>query len=215
MPVEEYDCCVNDCIIYRGANKDLTQCSLCGEPRFKGKAPRKHFKYLPLGPRIRHYFGNARMLHLLQSHSTEANKDVHDIHQTEVWKEWYSSKESFGSDRRGLALGVCVDGTNPFTKEKNTYSMSPITVSFLNLPSKLRRTPGYLQLVGIIPGRHELKITDPYLSVLVDELLELNDSIIFDCYQNNTFSLQTAVLLHVLDYPGQNKVFHTKVSKSQ
>ena len=201
--------CVNDCIIYRGANKDCTHCPQCGESRFSGQTPRKRFKYLPLGPRIRRYFSNARTSQLLQNHATTPDpEDIHDIHHTEVWKKWYSHNGIFSGDSRGLALGVCIDGTNPFAKEKNSCSMSPITVSFLNLPPSLRRLHGYLQLVGIIPGKSEPKNTDPYLSILVDELIELNGSVVFDGYQNSTFLLQVALLLQVLDYPGQTKVFH-------
>ena len=78
----------------------------------------------------------------------------------------------FHGDGRGLSLALCTDGTNPYSKEKNAYSMWPIMVSFLNLPSNLRRIAGFLQLVGIIPGRSEPKNTDPYMQVLVDDLKE-------------------------------------------
>lgn len=94
------------------------------------------------------------------------------------------------------------------SKEKCIYSMWPIVVSFLNLPSHLRWLPGFLQLVGVIPGRSESKNTDSYLDILVDELSELNGSMVFDAYQNTMFSLKADIFLHILDYPGQNKVFH-------
>jgi len=64
--------------------------------------------------------------------------------------------------------------------------------------------------MGIIPGRKEHKNIDPYLEVLVDELLQLNGSTVFDA---ESFTLIYAdILLHILNYPGQNvswtKVFH-------
>ena len=56
VPVEEYHCCVNDCVVFRGVLKNETQCPLCGEARFtSGHIPRKRFKYIPLGPRIKQY----------------------------------------------------------------------------------------------------------------------------------------------------------------
>ena len=86
--------------------------------------------------------------------------------------------------------------------------MWPMIVSFLNLPSTLRRSSGFLQLVGIIPGKKEPKNTDPYIQVLVDELKELNEARIFDAHQKNWFQARAEVVLNVMDYPGQNKVFH-------
>ena len=212
VDVQEFHCCVNDCIVYRGAYKDLTQCPHCQESRyFEGghHVPRKRFKYIPFGQRVRKYFSNKTTSQLLQRHNTaKTGNIVHDIHETQVWKEWYSKKGIFKGDSRGLALSICLDGTNPFSKEKNQYSMWPMMVSILNLPANLRRLPGFLMLAGIIPGKSEPKNTDPYLDIFVDELIQLNGSLLFDAHQNNTFSLQTAVMLHVLDYPGQNKVFH-------
>ena len=211
VPLQEYHCCINDCVIFRGENRDLNCCPECGEPRFApgGQTPRKRFKYIPLRPRIQRYFSNAKSSQLLQTHHKSTSESgISDIHQTHVWKEWYSSTGLFRGDPRGLCLGLCLDGTNPFSKEKTTYSMWPMIISLMNLPRNLRFLPGFLQLVGIIPGRHEPKNTDPYLSLLVDELKDLNDCVLFDAFQNNTFQLRTRLLLHTLDYPGVNKVFH-------
>lgn len=211
VPVQEYHCCVNDCILYRDSYSKLSHCPKCGEAHFSegGKVARKRFKYIPLGPRIRLYFSSARISQLLQSNIKPSNSnDIHDIQQSDAWKSWYASKGVFHGDPRGLALALCLDGTNPFSKEKNAYSMWPITVSFLNLPPEYRRLAGFLKLLGIIPGKSEPKHTDPYLEVFVDELLDLNKTLIYDAYQDNMFKLNVSVMLHVLDYPGQCKIFH-------
>ena len=171
--------------------------------------PRKRFKYIPLGPRIRRYYNSAPISKLLQSHTDIASdSNIHDIQQTCAWKRWFSRKGIFGGDPRALALSLCLDGTNPFSKEKNTYSMWPMTVALLNLPSRLRRLPGFLQLIGIIPGRSEPKNIDPYLDIFVDEILSLQGSVIFDAHRNSNFNLKLSVVLNVLDYPGQSKIFH-------
>ena len=116
----------------------------------------------------------------------------------------------FCEDPWGLRFGLCLDSTNPFSKEKSTYSMWPIIVSLMNidLPWNLCFLLGFTQLVRIIPGKHEPKNTDAYLSLLVDELQSLDGCVLFDAFQNNTFQLRTRLLLHALDYPGVNKVFH-------
>ena len=95
-------------------------------------------------------FQEQNLSKLLQSHSTQAfTTEVHDIHQT--WKEWYGENGIFQGDSRGLALALCTDGTNPYSKEKNAYSMWPITLSILNLhlPSSLRSSAGTLPAGGI------------------------------------------------------------------
>lgn len=44
-------------------------------------------------------------------------------------------------------------------------------------------------LVGIIPGPKEPKNTDPYIQVVVDELLQINGIEMYDAYQSETFKL--------------------------
>ena len=59
-------------------------------------------------------------------------------------------------------------------------------------------------LAGIVPanGSKEPKNLNPYLRILVDELLKLSNTKMYDEYQEAPFTCKVAVLLHVLDYPG-------------
>ncbi len=114
---------------------------------------------------------------------------------------------------RAVALSLCMDGVNPFSKERTKYSMCPMILTVLNLPYHLRIQAGSTMLVGIIPGRNEPKETDQYVDILVDELLELNGTVMQDGLHNESFKLRTEILLHQLDYPGQNKVFHCQGMK--
>ena len=63
-------------------------------------------------------------------------------------------------------------------------------------------------LVGIVPGNEgkEAKTLDPFLEVLVDELLEISSSTLYDAYLGAPFKAKASILLHVLDYPGISKV---------
>lgn len=133
---------------------------------------------------------------------------VHDIQESQAWQESYGNHGIFQGDKRGLSLSLCTDGLNPFSRERVSYSMWPITLALLNLPRRVRMMFGSMMLVGIIPGKKEPQNTDIYLEVVVDELLQLYDSTVYDSYRNENFKLKTSILLHVLDYPGQNKVFH-------
>ena len=114
----------------------------------------------------------------------------------------------FGGDTRGISLALCTDGVNPFAHNRVVYSMWPIMLTILNLPRRLRNRFTNIVLVGIIPGNEakEAKSLDPYLEVLVDELLEITGSKMYDAYRGAPFHAKIAVLLHVLDYPGMGKV---------
>lgn len=127
-----------------------------------------------------------------------------DIHHSPMWNEAYSDDGVFKGDPRGIALGICADGVNPFSHLRTTYSMCPIVLSLLNLPRKVRHNFGNLLLVGIVPGngRQEAKSIQPYLEILVDELISLSNATIFDAYQRADFKLKVEILLHILDYPG-------------
>ena len=81
-------------------------------------------------------------------------------------------------------------------------------LNVLNFPQYIRSKAESILLVGIIPGRKEPKNLDPYLNVLVEELQKMCGQTIFDSLKNEHFSLKTNILLNILDYPGQNKVFH-------
>ena len=155
-------------------------------------------------------FANSVMSELLQSHSSNSGDGilVSDIHQSPAWATKYDKEEAFEGDPRGISLAFCSDGMNPFVNEVLSYSMWPIVLTVLNLPRHVRNLAGSVLLTGIIPGRSEPKSMDPYLDVLVDELVEMNDAVIYDGYQDESFKLKAEVFMHVLDYPGQNKVFH-------
>ena len=111
----------------------------------------------------------------------------------------------FGGDCRGLLIQLSTDGVNPFSSNKVCYSMWPVMVTILNLPKILRNKHKCVMPAGIIPtnGKHEP--VDPYLDVLVDELIELDDRLFFDAFRSENFQVR----LHnfVLDYPGLKKTF--------
>ena len=110
------------------------QCPVCKEERYKPgtKIPRKRFKYIPLETRIRRMFIDKKTSQLLQSHAevgevTTTSNKVKSIHESEAWKSLYSQAGIFGGDNRGLSFDLCMDGLNPFSREKSTYSTCPIS----------------------------------------------------------------------------------------
>ena len=209
-----YDVCPNDCIIFRGDYESLSECPKCGCARYisdQSSVPARRFTYLPLKPRLSRLFGTSNMAQVLQSHAVvevSETEPIYDIQQSSAWKKAYSNTGLFQGDPRGISLSLCTDGVNPFAHNRVSYSMWPIMLTLLNLPRKLRNRFASILLVGIVPsnGAQEPHSLNPYLNVLVDELLELSSSTLFDAYQNAPFQCKAALLLHVLDYPGIGKV---------
>ena len=208
-----YDVCTNNCVIFRGIYKDLSECPKCGSGRYIGNSSIaiRRFTYLPLKPRLARLFNTSNMAQVLQSHAVLRESDessIYDIHQSTAWNDAYRVDGLFGGDKRGISLALCTDGVNPFAHNKVAYSMWPIMLTLLNLPRYMRNLFASILLVGIIPsnGSKEPHSLTPYLDVLVDEMLELCSCTMFDAYQNAPFKCKAAILLHVLDYPGIGKV---------
>lgn len=51
---------------------------------------------------------------------------------------------------------------------------------------------------------------DPYVDLIVDDIISLNSLSVYDAHMGEEFKLKANILLHVLDYPGQNKLFKSQ-----
>lgn len=215
-----FDVCQNDCILFRGEYKDIVTCPKCKESRFKaGNIPKRTFHYLPLGPRLVRNYGTKDISYLLQSHGGEncgqgsrdqGTDSMNDIHDAPKWKEAFSTDGTFKGDPRGIGLSLCLDGLNPWSKNKANYSMWPIVLGQLNLPRRIRYNFANLILVGIIPSQvqgKEPKHLDPFLEVLLDEIIFLSGCKIYDAYKQAPFHVKEEIFIYILDYQGLGKVF--------
>jgi len=216
VPEIVYHVCVNDCILFRGEHKNCSVCPKCNEPRFKvNNIPRRTFHYLPLGPRLVRSYGTEGISYLLQSHGGEISEAntvgvMKDIHDSPKWKKSFSAGNIFNGDPRCLALSLCLDGLNPWSKNKCNYSMWPIVLGQLNLPRNIRYHFANLLLVGIIPSQaqgKEPKHLDPFLEVLVDEIISLSSCTIYDAYRKAPFQVKVDIMVYILDYQGLEKLF--------
>lgn len=218
-PIKEYHCCVNDCVMFRnssaGEYEKLLKCPICDEPRFmlNDTTPRKKFKYISVATRLQWYFANTSTSKMLQMHSecvSDCCEIVTNIHQSKAWHEWYNQSGVFQGESRSISFALCTDGLNPFSNEKTRYSMWPMFLVPLNMPQSVRMKSGSMFLAGIIPGPKEPKNMDPYIDVLVDDILDLEKLVVYDEYRKEHFTLKGNILLHVLDYPGQTKLFKSQ-----
>ena len=81
-------------------------------------------------------------------------------------------------------------------------------LTVLNLPPPTRTSARSILLAGIIPGKSEPKNLDPYIDVLVDVIIALNGMQCYDGFLEENFELMVDIFMHVVDYPGHNKLFH-------
>ena len=208
-----FHACPKDCILFHKEYKDNRVCPKCQSDRYtENEQPVRKFVYLPLGSRLMRMFGTKNLAQIIQSHSgplLPSTNYIYDLHDSLMWKETYSVSGPFKGDLRGLSFGLCTDGVNPFSHNRVAYSMWPIMLTLLNLPRDKRNKFGNIFLLGIIPGngsKEPLSI-DPYMQVVVDELLELSTSKeIFDAYQCAPFNVKAEILIFMLDYPCIGKV---------
>lgn len=158
-------------------------------------------------------YGNATLAKILQSHGDRTIDDpsiMKYVHDSPSWKNAFSETGFACGDPRGILLQLSTDGVNPFSSNKVAYSMWPISLSNLNLPRRLRSVFGNLMLVGIVPAQPdggEPKSLDPYLEIVVDELLSLTDMKLYDAFKKETFLFKATILNYELDYPGCTKIF--------
>lgn len=217
LPYISYDVCINECVVFRKTSRydhsKLKECPTCGENRFNasGIAKRK-FSYYPLGPRLKRMFATSSISQRLQAHAISTNDHditMYDVHDSPLWKKAFTEDGFSKGDPRGILLQLCTDGVNPFSSNKVNYSMWPIMFSVLNLPKQIRNTYQNIMLVGIVPAQvegKEPKSLDPYLEIVVDELLDLSEATFYDGYRRAEFTFNIDIFNYVLDYPGLTKV---------
>lgn len=51
---------------------------------------------------------------------------------------------------------------------------------------------------------------DPYIDLIVDDIMSLNRMTIYDAHSDENFQLKANIVLHVVDYPGQKKMFKSQ-----
>jgi len=208
-----YHACPNDCIIFHKEYTNAITCPKCASARYIHKnIPAKKFVYLPLRPQIVRIFNYKTMAKLVQAHpgALESSSSLmYDIHDSRVWKEAYSKTGIFREDHRGMSFALCTDGVNPFFHNHIAYSMWPIMLTLLNFQRYICNSYNSIFVAGMIPGNgtHEPKNLDPYMEILVNEILELTDIQMYDAHQGSTFNFRAEILSYVLDYPGVGKLF--------
>ncbi|VDI22366.1 Hypothetical predicted protein [Mytilus galloprovincialis] len=157
---------------------DLASCPICQEPRKVKNSSQKVFHYMPIAPRLNRWFGTSNLCKLLYANKVYSNGKLCDFTDSNVYKNWYTDQGVFGDheEQQTVPLALFTDGVNPNKHLSTQKSMWPLLLTWINLPVQIRQLLGPMLLVGIIPsGRNgsELKSLEPYIDLLVDEILQI------------------------------------------
>ncbi len=222
LPTDTYDCCINDCCLFRkiSDSKDyskLSKCPICNADRYiEGrKIAKKRITYIRLKEQLQKRFGEASLAKLIHAGDAQMKSPqgiLRDFKDGQAWRNWFSNEGCFGdTDVAGaVPLGFSTDGLNPNKNILIQKSLWPVFLSFLAMKGKYRHVLGMgLILVSIIPGYKtaEPKSLYPLLELMVDELLELTGSTMYNAYVNAPVEIKTSILHSVCDIPATAKVY--------
>ncbi|XP_059294442.1 uncharacterized protein LOC132047411 [Lycium ferocissimum] len=111
---QKIDCCVNGCMLYYKADKDMTECKFCKEPRYKEcvhkkdskKVPHKTMHYLPLITRLQRLYASMRSAEHMRWHYENRREEGVLCHPSdgEAWKHFDRTYPDFVVEPRNVRL---------------------------------------------------------------------------------------------------------------
>ena len=110
IPLQKYDVCPKDCVIFRGELKEDQQCPNCSSFRFTNGKQKKIFKYFPIGSRIERLYQDENLIIILHAHSSRPERGfTKDIWDTNRWKnDWFGLSGIMKGDINGCILSFLV-----------------------------------------------------------------------------------------------------------
>ena len=130
---------------------------------------------------------------------------MNDVIDGRIWKEFrFVYNRPFLDVPNNVGLALNMDWFNPY--EHAQYSIGAIYLTILNLPREEHYKVENTILVGLMPGPSEPKRIDPFLSPLVDELMQLWEGVGVSANTMSTFTLRAALLCFISDIPATRKV---------
>ncbi|XP_019160044.1 PREDICTED: uncharacterized protein LOC109156648 [Ipomoea nil] len=215
LPVEKIDCCRLGCMLYWGDDKELTQCKLCQQPRYK-KSSRssnqslvsyKKMYYLPLAPRLKRLYASKTTAASMRWHNEDHGHDSGVMchpSDSEAWKHFNTTHPSFALESRNVRLGLCTDGFQPFGQSGQQYSCCPIIITPYNLPPSMCMKEPYMFLTAIVPGPNNPKNKlDVFLQPVIAELKQLWEEgvLTYDVSLQQNFQMRAALMWTISDFP--------------
>ncbi|GJT54026.1 hypothetical protein Tco_0989080 [Tanacetum coccineum] len=234
LEVERIHACPNDCILFRNGYKDLHECPICNESRYKQKnltelnsdvtkngPPAKLLWYLPIIPRLRKLYSNLNDAKLMRWHAEERKKDgkMRHVADSPQWKNIDQHFDKFGSEIRNIRFGLSSDGINPFRSLSTRHSTWPVLLCIYNLPPWLCMKRKYIMMSLLIQGpKQPGNDIDVYLEPLIEDMKKLWDSgvEVYDAYKKEMFTLFAMIYCTISDFPAYGNLsgYGTKGEKA-
>ncbi|GJR46496.1 uncharacterized protein Tco_1314599 [Tanacetum coccineum] len=234
LEIERINACPNDCMLYRGDDKDLHECKVCKTSRYvqikqngpngdvtKNDPPAKLLWYFLIIPRLERLYAGAKETKLLRWHAEERKKDgkMRHVADSLQWRNIDNSFEEFGGDIRNIRLGLSSDGFNPFGNMSTSHSTWPVLLCNYNLPPWLCMKRKYIMMSLLIQGpKQPGNDIDVYLKPLIDDLIKLWEPgvKVYDAYSKNYFTLRAMIFCTISDFPAYGNLsgYSTKGKKA-
>ncbi|XP_074342211.1 uncharacterized protein LOC141679672 [Apium graveolens] len=176
LEYEKIHSCPNNCILYRGAHADASECPKCRLSRWKlgkdGKirinVPAKVMWYFPIIPRFKRMYKSPSTFELMTWHAKQRRQDgkMRHLADSPSWRNIDYRWPAFGSEARNIRLALSAD--------------------------------------VLISGPHEPgNDVDVYLQSLIDDLKKLWEGVpnVYDAYTKSYFTLKGILIWTINDFP--------------
>ena len=196
--------------VFRCETTDAHICPRCGEER----STSLKMYYFSLIDTLRALYKSPQLARYLQFNYKDHPERVMeeggrwDVFDTPCWKRTMGTDPYLSRDPRNIGLHLCTDGFQ-ITKRKDSPSIWPISINFLNLPPWLRYKAAMTFMVTLLPK--EITSIDTCFQPLIDELrylyyvgLELEDPTEHQC---KAFNMRAGVVKVTADYRGLPKIY--------
>ncbi|XP_023756321.1 uncharacterized protein LOC111904846 [Lactuca sativa] len=218
MEIERIHACPNDCMLYRNEYADLHSCITCVTSRYKRKnpteennnmrasgSPAKVLWYLPIIPRLKRLFANAKDAKLMRWHAERTiDNKIRHVADSPQWRNINSNFEEFGQDIRNIRFGLSSNGINPFGSLSSRYSTWSVLLCIYNLPPWLCMKRRYIMMSLLIQGpKQPGNDIDVYLAPLIEDMKKLwSPGVeVYDAYSGENFQLRAMIYCTINDFP--------------
>ncbi|XP_076947447.1 uncharacterized protein LOC143619387 [Bidens hawaiensis] len=185
LKVGRIHACLNDRMLFRNEFEKSHKCVTFGASRYKCEndtdeydddvtkngPPAKLLWYLPIIPRLKCLFANAKESKLLRWHAEERKNDGKLRHVTDSpqWRNIIYEFQDFGDEIRNLRFGLSSDGINPFGIISSRHNTWPVLLCIYNLPPWLCMKRKYIMMSLIQGPLQPGNDIDVYLSPLIND----------------------------------------------
>lgn len=211
IPIQRFKCCINDCKIFP-VKENISECPECEESLLKtNNRFKKTFQYMPIIPRIARWYGTKNLAKIIHANKINTTGKLSSYTDGKVFQHQMSN--GFFQDQEQencVPLALFVDGVNPNKNMIVQKSIWPLIITWITLPQELRYILGPMMIAGIVPGygRKEPKSLDPYVNILVDELLTNLECNMYNAYTDAPVNVKVALLQYLCDIPAFSKLLH-------